>query len=574
MPVASDSSNPPTPLTPLTLVIVGGVAGGATAAARARRMNEHARIILFEKDEHISFANCGLPYYIGGEITDRDKLLVAKPALLRQRFGIDVRTRQEVTAIDRPRKLIRVTNHLTGETYEQPYDKLILAPGASPIIPPLPGVDAPNVFTLRNVADTDRITAAVVEGKPRRACVIGAGYIGLEMVEQLHARGLDVALVELQEQVLPLMDAEMAQPLAEALEAKGVTLHLGDGIAAIDTDEIGRATAVRLNSGTTLDTDLVILGIGVRPNNQLAKDAGLGLGQDGGIAVNAYGQTDDPDIYAVGDAAQYPYGPTGAQMRVPLAGPANRAGRLAGQHAVTGQSDPMPPVMGTAIVRVFDLAAATTGLTTKLAAKFGLDAAAVTVIANHHVGYYPGAKPITLKLLYAPDTGKVLGAQAVGEEGIDKRIDVIATLMRLGGTVRDLAGVDLCYAPPFGAAKDPVHMAAFAACNDLDGFVKFVQPDADLTAYQVVDVRNAAEISQAPLPGTEHAIHIPLDELRDRLGELDPEQPTVTSCASGLRSYVAARILMQHGFREVYDLTGAATMRRRAFAARGFAKPH
>ncbi|NBC11617.1 MAG: FAD-dependent oxidoreductase [Planctomycetes bacterium] len=562
MPAPAETSQP------LTLVIVGGVAGGATAAARARRMNEHARIILYEKDEHISFANCGLPYYIGGEIADREKLLVAKPELLRQRFNIDVRTRQQVTAIDRPRKVVAVTDHRTGETCEQAYDKLILAPGASPIVPPIPGVDANNVFTLRNVADTDRITAAVVEGKPRRACVVGAGYIGLEMVEQLHARGIEVALVELQEQVLPLMDTEMAQPLAEALDAKGVALHLGDGIAALDADEAGSVRAVRLSSGTTINTDLVILGIGVRPNHQLAKEAGLSLGDDGGIVVNAYAQTDDPDIYAVGDAAQYPYAPTGASMRVPLAGPANRAGRLAGEHAVTGHSEPMPPVMGTAIVRVFDLAAATTGLTIKQADKLGIDAAAVVVIAKHHVGYYPGAKPVTLKLIYAPDTGKVLGAQAVGEEGIDKRIDVIATLMRMNGTVRDLAGVDLCYAPPFGAAKDPVHMAAFAACNDLDGFVSFLQPDADLSRYQVVDVRSAAEVAEAPLPGAEHAHHIPLDELRDRLGELDPQQPTVTSCASGLRSYVAARILTQHGFREVYDLTGAATMRRRYFAGR------
>lgn len=554
---------------PMTLVIVGGVAGGATAAARARRMNEHANIILFEKDEHVSFANCGLPYYIGGQITDRDKLLVAKPKLLRERFKLDVRTRQEVTAIDRPRKIVSVTNHATGERYEQAYDKLILAPGASPIVPPIDGKDAPNVFTLRNVADTDRITAAVVEGTPRRACVIGAGYIGLEMVEQLHARGVAVSLVELQEQVLPLMDAEMVQPLAEALESHGVSLHLGDGIAGIDTNAHGRASAVRLHSGETIETDLVILGIGVRPNNALAKEAGLTIGEDGGIAVNAFNQTDDPDIYAVGDAAQYPYAPGDRRMRVPLAGPANRAGRLAGEHAVAGRSAEMPPVMGTAIVRVFDLAAATTGLTTKLAGKLGIDTAAVTVIAKHHVGYYPGAKPITLKLIYAPDTGRVLGAQALGEEAIDKRIDVIATLMAMRGTVRDLAGVDLCYAPPFGAAKDPVHMAAFAACNDLDGIVSFVQPDADLSGYQIVDVRDAGEIEQSPLPGAEHAVHIPLDQLRDRLDELDRGKPTVTSCASGLRSYVAARILMQHGFKEVYDLSGAATMRRRAFAARG-----
>ena len=550
---------------PLTIVIIGGVAGGATAAARARRINEHARIIMLEKDEHISFANCGLPYYIGGEIEHRDKLLVAKPELLRQRFKIEVRTRCEATKINRDDKIVHVRDHGTGADEEIAYDKLILAPGASPIIPPVPGVDAPNVFTLRNVADTDLIKTAVTHDNAKRVCVVGAGYIGLEMVEQLVGLGIAVDLVELQDQVLPLMDREMAQPLAEQLGAYNVALHLGDGIAAITTDDAGQATAVELNSGNSLDTDVIILGIGVRPNNQLAKQAGLEIAADGGIVTNEHRQTSDSEIYAVGDASQYTFGPTGQAMRVPLAGPANRAGRLAGEHAASGRSDAMPPVMGTAIIRVFDLTAATTGLTTKHAARSGVDAAAVIVIANHHVGYYPGARPITLKLIYAPDTGRILGAQAVGEAGVDKRIDVIATLMAMNGAVRDLAGLDLCDAPPFGAAKDPVHMAAFAACNDLDGLVSFMQPDADLSDYQIIDVRNANEVEAAPLPGAEHAMHIPLDELRDRLEELDADRPTVTSCASGLRSYVAARLLMQHGFKEVYDLTGAATLRRRTF---------
>ena len=548
---------------PLRLVIVGGVAGGASAATRARRMNEHANIILFEKDEHISFANCGLPYYVGGEITQREKLIVAKPDLLRQRYRIDVRTRQEITAIDRQAKTVSVMNHLTGETYDEPYDKLILSPGASPIVPPIDGANASNVMTLRNIADVDRIKAATTDSKLSRVVVIGAGYIGLEMVEQLVKLGIATTLVELQDQVLPLMDAEMAQPLTQTLQAHDVDVRLGDGIARIIAHD-GQATAVQLNSGDQIDADLVIMSIGVRPNHQLASAADLELDPTGGIVTNDHQQTGDPDIYAVGDAAQYRYGPTQTRMRIPLAGPANRAGRLAGEHAVTGQSAETPAVFGTAIARVFEQSAATTGLTMKLAQKLGLDVAAVTIIANHHVGYYPGAKPITLKLIYEPNTGKVLGAQAVGQEGVDKRIDVIATLMAMGGSVRDLAGVDLCYAPPFGAAKDPVHMAAFAACNDLDGLVRFLQPDADLSRYQVVDVRVPGDIKRLPLVEAEHAIFIPLHELRDRLDELDPNQPTVTSCNTGLNSYVAARILMQHGFKEVYDLSGAATMRRRA----------
>ncbi len=548
---------------PLRIVIVGGVAGGASAATRARRINEHAQIILLEKDEHISFANCGLPYYVGGEIADRAKLLVATPELLERRYRIDVRTRQEAVAIDRAARTLRVVDHQTGEAYDQPYDKLILSPGASPIVPRIEGVDAPNVMTLRNIADVDRIKAAATDPRPGRAAVIGAGYIGLEMVEQFVGLGIDVTLVELQDQVLPLMDAEMAQPLRDALESHGVEVRLGDGIAAVTTEN-GRARAVRLNSGAVIDADLVILGIGVRPNSGLAAAAGIAVDDAGAIVTDAHQRTSDPDIYAVGDAAQYRYGPTGTSMRVPLAGPANRAGRLAGEHAAAGRSAPMPPVYGTAIVRVFEQTAAMTGLTLKQARRLGAPPAAVTVIANHHVGYYPGARPITLKLVYDPASGAVLGAQAVGEQGVDKRIDVIATLMAMKGTVRDLAGVDLCYAPPFGAAKDPVHMAAFAACNDLDGGARFLQPDDDLSGYQVVDVRTPGEVRKTPLAEADHAAAVPLDALRDRLDELDPDRPTVVSCASGLRSYVGARILMQHGFKDVYGLSGGATLRARA----------
>jgi NADPH-dependent 2,4-dienoyl-CoA reductase/sulfur reductase-like enzyme/rhodanese-related sulfurtransferase len=551
----------------LQIVIVGGVAGGASAATRARRMNEHTHIIMLEKDRHVSFANCGLPYYLGGEITDREKLLVAKPELFADRFNIDVRTRHEVVSVDRDRKMVKVLNHVSGESFDLPYDKLILAPGASPIVPPIEGADAANVFTLRNVEDTDHIQGYLEVNKPKRAVVIGAGFIGLEMVEQFHGLGIETQLVELVDQVLPPLDPEMAHLLQQELEAHRIGLHLGDGVKAIRTAD-GQAQAVVLESGMELEADIVIMGVGVRPNVKLAKEAGLSLGETGGIHTDALGRTDDPDIYAVGDAAEYDYGPTGERMRVPLAGPANRAGRLAGEHAATGRSDVQTPVQGTAIARVFGLAAGMTGLSQKSAKRNSQQAKSVTILANHHVGYYPGAMQIVLKLIYEPGTGKVLGAQAVGAEGVDKRIDVIATAMRFGATVRDLTGLDLSYAPPFGAAKDPVHMAAFAACNELDGLVTFMDPGADLDGVVLLDVRTAKEVARTPVPGAPRVVHIPIDELRQRLGELDPSRPIAATCASGLRSYVACRMLMQHGFKQVSDMAGGVFMRTHALAAR------
>jgi len=548
----------------LTIAIVGGVAGGASAATRARRMNEHAKIILFEKDEHVSFANCGLPYYIGGEIEDRDKLLVAPRELLEQRFRLDVRVRQEVLRIDREAKTLTVVNHVTGVEYEQPYDKLILSPGASPLVPPLEGIRAKNVFTLRNLADTDRLVAATDRSPTKRAVVVGAGFIGLEMVEQLVERGFEVTLAELQPQILPLFDPEMVQPLEQELAERGVQLLLGDAIERVLVDDLGQAKGVQLQSGTIAEGDLVILGLGVRPNTQLAETADLNIGETGGIATNRFMQTNDPDIYAVGDVAEYPFGPTGTMMRIALAGPANRSGRIAGEHAATGAAAPMADVLGTAIVRLFDQAAAATGLSLAQARRMGVEARSATIVAGHHAGYFPGATPLTLKLIYESESGRVLGAQVVGREGVDKRIDVIATAIGMKATVRELAGVDLAYAPPFGSAKDPVHMAAFAACNQLDGIDEFVSADADLTGTQVLDVRTPTEIKEAPLAGVEKAISIPLDELRNRLDELNPEGPTVVTCETGLRAHVAVRILKQHGFKNLANLSGGATLRKRA----------
>ncbi len=422
-----------------------------------------------------------------------------------------------------------------------------------------------NVYTLRNVADTDRIKEATTRSSQKRAVVVGAGFIGLEMVEQLVRIGFETSLVELQPQVLPLLDAEMTQPLAKELQRNGVSVHVGSGLKRILVDDAGVATAVELDDGQTLPADLVVLGIGVRPNNELAKTAGLELGKDGGVQTNDYSQTNDPDIYAVGDAAQYAYGPTGNRMRVALAGPANRAGRLAGQHAATGASDPMAPVMGTAIVRVFDLSAGITGLSMTAARRWNIPARSVTIVANNHAGYYPGASPITLKLVFDPESGRVLGAQAIGTEGVDKRMDVIATAMAFQGTVRDLTGVDLSYAPPFGAAKDPVHMAAFAAANQLDGVSDFVDADANLDDVLVVDVRSPAEVERMPLAGVPNVVNIPLDQLRDRIQELNTgADKVVVSCQSGMRAHVAARVLRQRGFKNVQSISGGALVRNRA----------
>jgi NADPH-dependent 2,4-dienoyl-CoA reductase/sulfur reductase-like enzyme/rhodanese-related sulfurtransferase len=552
---------------PLRIVIVGGVAGGASAATRARRCNEQAEIILLEKDDYVSFANCGMPYHIGGEIPDRSKLLVATKELLERRFRLDVRPRSEVIRIDRAAKAVTVKNLVDGTEHSLNYDKLILSPGASPFVPPMEGTTAKGVFTLRNIADMDRIRTSVDSSRghsAKQAVVIGAGFIGLEMVEQLVHCGYQVSLAELMPQILPPMDPEMVAPLYDELLAKGVNLELGNGIRQITADANGCATGVELQNGTHLAGSLIILGMGVRPNTHLAIDAGLQIGRTGGISTNQFLQTSDPDIYAVGDACEYMFGPTGESMRIALAGPANRAGRLAGEHAATGHCGATAPVMGTAVVRVFDQTAAMTGLSMKAAIRSAIAAESVTVIAGQHAGYYPGATPITLKLVYAPDSGRVLGAQAVGRDGVDKRIDVLATAMAFKATVRDLTGLDLAYAPPYGSAKDPVHQAAFTACNQLDGLGNVVPADADLSAYQIVDVRTPSEIAKTPLTGCSHAIAIPVDDLRHRLTELDASKPTIVSCGVGVRGHVAERILVQSGFASVGNLSGGATLRRRA----------
>lgn len=546
---------------PRRIVIVGGVAGGASAATRARRMNENADIILLEKDEYVSFANCGLPYHIGEEIEKREKLLVATSEFLQKRFRLDVRTKHEAIRIDRVQKTVSVLNHRDGMTSEIPYDKLILSTGASPLVPPLPGVEAKGVFTLRNVEDMDRIKEAIDASQSGRVIVVGAGFIGLELAEQLVHRGRQVTLAEMQPQVLPMFDHEIVRLIETALREKGIEVITNDGIKAVITDQKDRVTGIELNSGKAIEGSLVLLGLGVRPNVKLAQESGLSLGKTGGILVNDYSQTDDPNIYAVGDACEYLYSPTQQRMRVALAGPANRAGRLAGEHAATDSSAKMSGVLGTAIVRVFDYVVAMTGVSMRLAAKLEIAVETVTVVSNQHAGYYPGATPVTLKLVFDPASGRILGAQACGKDGVDKRIDVIATAINFNATVRDLCHLDLCYAPPFGSAKDPVHLAGFAACNHLDGIDKILPSNSDLTKFQVVDVRTVAEVEKKQLTGIDNAINIPVDDLRERLHELDSSQPTVVSCGVGVRAHIAARILRQNGFEEVYNLAGGVTVR-------------
>ncbi|MFB6285306.1 MAG: FAD-dependent oxidoreductase [Candidatus Bipolaricaulia bacterium] len=555
-----------------TIVIVGGVAGGASAAARARRMDESAEIIMLEKDQHVSFANCGLPYYIGGEIPNRDSLLIASPERFCDWFRVDARTCNEALAIDREQQTLNVWDRAADRCYDQPYDRLILAPGATPIVPPFAGSNAPNVFTLRNVADTDGIKSFIDSKHPRRAAVVGAGYIGLEMVEMLHGLGIEVTLIELMEQVMPIMDPDMAGMVESELARQGIDVRLGNGLAGFSSSMASPSDnppvdRVHLQDGSSVDVDMAILGIGVKPHTSLAERSNLEIGPSGGIAVNNRMQTSDPTIYAVGDAVEYSHGVTGQPARVPLAGPANRAGRIAGEHAARDDAPAMAPVFGTAIVRVFDTTAAMTGLSEQQAADQGYDAQAVWVPAKHHAGYYPGAETMTVKLVFARGDGRVLGAQVVGGAGVDKRIDVLASALYFRATVDDLASLDLAYAPPFGAAKDPIHLAAFVAQNVHSGMDREVPPyvttgvdgyDGDV---QWLDVRDPDEWGSGCL---EDAIRIPLGELRERLNELDPNRPVVTVCGIGQRAYFATRLLRQQGFSQVATLSGGMMMQRAA----------
>ena len=530
----------------MKIVIVGGVAGGASAAARARRLSEDAQIVLVERGPDVSFANCGLPYYIGGKITDREKLLVVTPERLEARFKLDVRVRSSVETIDRKAKMVHIRDLASGREYEESYDRLILAPGAAPLRPPIPGIDLPGIFTLRNLQDMDRIKAAVDRGV-QQAVVVGAGFIGLELVENFVRLGVSTTVVELQDQVLPPFDKEMTTPLAETLAAKGVSLLLSE--AAEGFEQTSDGLVVRLKSGQELPAQLVALGIGVRPENKLAVDAGLKVGPRGGIQVNEYLQTDDPDIYAVGDAIEVKDFVLGEPTQVPLAGPANRQGRIAADN-IFGRSSKYRGTQGTAILGLFGLTAAMTGASEKTLKRNNRPYRMVYVHPTDHAEYYPDTEQMTLKLLFDSKSGKVLGAQGVGGAGVDKRIDVLAVAIQAGMTVFDLEEIELAYAPQYGSAKDPINMAGFVAA----GLLRDDHPQIDVASLLatppaerpfLLDVRTADEYAAGHLPDS---INIPVDELRSRINELPKHQEIAAYCQVGQRGYLATRILKQSGF--------------------------
>ncbi len=534
----------------LRVVIIGGVAAGASAAARARRLSESAAITLIERGPDVSFANCGLPYFIGGEIAKREALAVQTPQTLKSLLNLDVRTSTEAVVIDRAARRVKVRSLASGVMEWLPFDKLLLAPGAVPVRPALPGIDDARIFTLRSLQDMDRIKAAAAGAA--RVAVIGAGFIGLEMVEQFIRLGKKVTLIELLDQVLPPLDRPVTLLLEDELRRHGVELVLGDGIAGFeDATEL----VCRLQSGRGVEADLAVLAIGVRPDTKLAREAGLALGSRGHIHVNGFMQTSDPDIYAAGDAVEIEDFVTGEPAAVPLGGPANRQGRLAADHIFRPESaKPFPGALGTAIVRVFDVAAGLTGWSEKRLRAASRPFRTVTVNDNQHAGYFPGAKALMLKLLWDPATGRIVGAQATGLAGVDKRLDVMATAIAGALTIDDLAELELAYAPPYGAAKDIVNLAGFAAVNARDGLAVPVDTLPDDPTVQVLDVRPPGLVQTHPVPRA-GVINIPLAALRGRLGELDRSRPVVTVCALGKTAYFASRILAQNGFR-VSFLTG------------------
>ncbi len=514
-------------------------------------MNEKASITVLEAGGYVSFANCGMPYYLAGRIADESKLLVTTVPRLRERFNIDALVHHEVVRIDRQARIVEAINHTQGTMLRFPYDKLILAMGANAIVPPVENVNAPNVFLMRSMEDTQAMHRHLAERKPKKAVIVGAGFIGLELAEALRERGLEVSVIEKAAHALPLLDPEIARPIESELKANGVTLVAGTGLKALHATN-GLVDKVECDNGMMVPADVVVLSIGVRPNARLAVEAGLKIGPSGAVAVDEHQRSSDPDIYAVGDVSEAIHGVTLKSARIPLAGPANRQGRLAGEHAATGNSAPAARLLGTAIVQVFGLSVGMTGMSETAARAAGIEVDSALVLPAHHATYYPGASTLRLKLVYEAKSGRIIGAQAVGKAGVDKRIDVIATAIHFRGTIDDLADLDLAYAPQFGSAKDPIHVAAFVAQNQLRGLVHGISMD-QVGDRQIVDVRTPAEAASGTLPG---AINIPVDELRQRLHELDSRRPTVVLCQIGLRGYVACRILQQNGFEQVFNLKG------------------
>ena len=548
--------------------MVGGVAGGATAAARLRRLDEFAQIIMFERSGYISFANCGLPYHIGGIIADREGLLLQTPESFKKRFNVDVRVQSEVLSINRGEKTVLVKNLLSGDTYTESYDKLILAPGGAPFIPPIEGINSERVFTLRNIADTDNIKKFIGKSKPKKAVVVGGGFIGIEMAENLKEAGLDVSIIELSNQVLPPLDFDMVCDVHNHLIDNGVSLFLNNGIQKILEHENGLSLVLQngnpkdisaQNSLSALEADMVILAIGVKPESSLALAAGLKINERGGIIVDKHMCSSDPDIYAVGDVVEVKDFVTGQAVMIPLAGPANKMGRIAADNIAGGEGCPSEyeGTQGSAVIKVFDQTVASTGINEKTAKRLNLNYDKVFLWLSGHAGYYPHSMPMSMKVIFEKENGKILGAQIVGFSGVDKRCDVVAVAIRAGMTAYDLTRLELCYAPPYSSAKDPVNMAGYVIENVLKGKVKnFHWHEVDALprdgSVTLLDVRSQEETRHGIIKGF---INIPLDTLRERLKELDPLKPVYVTCRSGIRSYTAARILSQNGF-NVFNLSG------------------
>ncbi len=535
------------------ILIVGGVAGGASCAARARRMSESAEIIMFDRGPYVSFANCGLPYYVGDVIKKEEHLLVATPQLFRDRFNIEVRLKSEVSRIDRNERTIEIKDLETGRSYTEAYDTLVLSPGAAPIRPDLPGIDLPGIFSLRTIPDSRQIRGWIEQYRARNAVVVGGGYIGMEMTENLHKRGLNVTVVEKQSQVMPVVDGEMMVPVHDTLTKNGVTLRLNDHVTGFVKGE-GHTLDLALASGKRLSSDLVILCIGVRPEITLAKEAGLKIGQSGGILVDTRMRTSDPNILAVGDAVEIEDVITGQKSVIPLAGPANRQGRIAAD-VIMGKPSTFRGTQGTSVVGIMDQVVAITGPSEKLLKRLGIwdRMEKIYLHPGHHANYYPGASPITLKLVFQKKDGLVIGAQAVGKAGVEKRIDVISMAIQKNGTVFDLEEAELCYAPQFGSAKDPVNIAGMIAANVIRGDVHLAHwEDVPSTDAYLIDVRGPKEYKRGHL---EEASNFPLDNLRDRMPELPKDREIWTYCFVGQRSYYAARALSQYGF-NVRNISG------------------
>ncbi|WP_321307813.1 CoA-disulfide reductase [Marinifilum fragile] len=536
-------------------LIVGGVAGGATTAARLRRMDESAEIIMFERGEHISYANCGLPYYVGDVITERENLLLQTPESFNKRLNVDVRILNEVIKINREKKEVEVKDLKSNTVYTETYDKLIVSPGAEPIKPPIPGINDSAIFTVRNVKDTDKIKAYYNENKPQKAVVVGAGFIGLEMAENLHHLGMMVTIVEMAEQVMTPLDYEMAAVVHQHLKTKNVEFFLKDGVSEFDRK--GDYLEIRLQSGRKIEADMVILSIGVRPETKLIKEAGIDLAPNGGIQVNKYLQTSDEHIYALGDAIAFPHPITGKYTNAYLAGPANKQGRLLANNLVLGHKHEYKGAIATAIAKVFDLTVGSTGLAEKVLKKEGINYISNITHGGSHAGYYPGATPTSIKLMFHPETGKLYGAQVLGYEGVDKRTDLIATVLQNNGTIYDLQEIEHAYAPPYSSAKDPVNQAGFTAGNIIEGLVKIMHWDELYQLHApnnfILDVRTPDEYELGNIEGS---VNIEVDQIRNRLDEIPRDKKIVIYCGVGLRGYFAARILMQKGFSEVYNLSG------------------